>query len=106
MAKETSFTLKEKNMKGTGVMTKHRDMEFTLTQTMLDMKESGTKICSMERVQRSGKMGHFLQESIEMGKRMELENTNGEMEPVMKENGKIMKLQGMVTTLGLMEESM
>ena len=93
-------------MKGTSVMTRHRDMEFTLTQTMLDMKESGTKICSMERVQRSGKMGHFLQESIEMGKRMELEHTNGVMELVMKENGKIMKLQVMVTILGQMEESM
>ena len=92
--------------KETGGMIKLRAMESIRTQIMLNMRVSGIRTCNMEKDLRNGKMVQYFQENIEMGKKMELESMNGEMEPLMKGSGKIMKFQAMVITHGQMEESM
>ena len=70
------------------------------------MKESGTKIYSMEKDLKNGRMVQYLVENIEMAKKMVQVNMNGEMALAMKENGKIMKYQDMDIIHGQMEENM
>ena len=51
-------------------------------------------------------MDQYLVGNIEMAKKMVWVNMNGEMEHVMRENGKIMKYQDMDIIHGQMEENM
>ena len=106
MGKELSLTLKERNMKVIGGMTKPKAMEFMFTITMLDMKENGIKTSNMEKVQRNGKMGQCSLGSTGTERKTVSENMNGEMVLVMKVNGKRMRYQVMVTTHGQMVDNM
>lgn len=106
MDREYSHIQREKNMKVIGGTIKPKVMGFIFTIIMPGMKESGTKTSNTERDQRSGRTGLYLQENIEMERKTVSENMNGEMGLVMKANGKKMKYQAMVTTLGRMVGSM
>lgn len=66
------------------------------------MKENGSKICSMDEVLKAGRTLHVLLENTEKAARTESENISGQMEQSMKVNGKIMRLQAMVTISGAM----
>ena len=106
MGRAHLLTPRERSTKGTGGTIRLKVMEYIPIPIMHSMKENGTRTCSMVKAQRSGKMDLFSRVSTEMGKRMVLGSTNGVTEPLMKDNGKIMRFLGMDTTLGQTEGSM
>ena len=70
MDKEHLLIPKEKSMKENGGMIKLKVLVYIHILIVLNMKESGTKIYSMEKDPKNGRMDQYLVESIEMAKRM------------------------------------
>jgi hypothetical protein len=64
MERESLYIQKVKSMRVNGFMIKHKVLEFTHTQTKLDMKVHGTKIYSMDKVLRLGLMVVYLKVNI------------------------------------------
>ena len=104
--KENLFIHKGKCMKENGGMIKQRDMVFISIIMEHFMKGCGIKTCSMEKEQRNGLMVLILQEYIAKERRMEQENTFGQIVLNMMVNGKIMIQMGLEGIYGQMEESL
>lgn len=77
MGKENTFKLKDKSMRGIGLM-----------------------IYLMEKVSRHWKMGQFTMVNLRTVQNMGMVSINGMIKVCIKENGRIMSLMAMVNTLG------
>ncbi len=93
-------------MKAIGSMIRLMDSESILTQMVQRMKVIGLEIYNMGKESRNGQMDHLSMALTLMGRRMEWEVMNGQTGQAIKESGKTMKLLVMVSTGGMMEDSM
>ncbi len=80
-------------------------MGFIYITMVLDTKVTGSMIISMDMVFKLGLTIVNTKECIIKEKNMDKENMFGKMEVIIKEIGRIIKLQDMVFTFGLMEEN-
>lgn len=65
-------------MKESGKMTKHMDLESTITLMELAMRGIGVRISSMDMARRHGLIAHVTKVNIKMAKRMDLANSTGQ----------------------------
>lgn len=88
-----------------GLMTKHKAMELTITAMEQSIKDNGKKINSMDLEYKHGQMVAVIKEITKWGRNQVKVNTFGKMVVHMKETGQIIVLLEKDDIYGQMDEN-
>ena len=80
-------------------------MGYTHIQMVLFTKDNGKMMNKVEMVKKCLQMAAVMLESMLMERWMEMENTSGQMEMLMKANSVMVYSKAMESTIGMMEDN-